>query len=694
MLRAAFSMVTKHPMLGPTAGDTGGLNVGGMMRRKSHVRNSHNTPAVISVLVVSVVLLVSSCSLLPRPVEEAAVEKNASVSVEFPGAPDAKAVVKPVKIERVMQDAVPAGAKIHQAADLSMVSGLLPEGGAEVTIRLDEPIGEGAFAAVAHWDEEAGEWEPLPSGISEDRMTISSHVDHFSIKGVIEWLGEAAGVGAATIQSGADAAFNGLSKWTGNMTDAPTCSWPAPSWSDVSFLDDKNGPVLWCVGSDEANKDIIEIRLKMNRASAGSVTTAIKPAWAWGDIWKSTGPETWASMGMGADVVAAGFAETYLIQPLGEYRFRFNKQELFDLWSGGHDGPLIEVSSSAFHVAAGLIYDVFAEEADGALAGVTAMMAVGECAVDLKSQLEAAGGEGLAAPEVFTAVRSCAVSNADTITTKAIQRYLRKNPTANASELAAFSSSHFAKKLKFASNWYAMVKGTLTVGSLIGDLTLAPIARQLVFTPATDQIAGIVEARRSTRTTIVVVDPLNSAVAGTGALGNWPLAESDAKGPDVHNLMIVCGDSSVSARSDSWRCFSDGGVWDPCFGQAGNPPDTRVACMDPFDSEWTVMSNVDWQKDGIPPGTTAEEGRVFAVELDDGTLCHRQSGGGPLPAEDYRWIGSCDDGSVWWQTHEAAETDDPADPFGEGESSDGYWLTSTGQAGKQPVQRNIVTAYR
>jgi len=52
-----------------------------------------------------------------------------------------------------------------------------------------------------------------------------------------------------------------------------------------------NNPLLWCVGTDAKNPDIMEVRVKINGSVGAAVATAIKPAWVWSNMWDSLTPD-------------------------------------------------------------------------------------------------------------------------------------------------------------------------------------------------------------------------------------------------------------------------------------------------------------------------------------------------------------------------------------------------------------------
>ena len=146
-----------------------------------------------------------------------------------------------------MEAVLPAGATLHKGVSLTMANGAFPASGADVVFKLEQPLAADRVGTVAYWNPEATAWELRATQLSEDRRTLTARVEHFSDYNWIETL------------------YNGIGKAVGEKTDPPACEGGIPSWADPSFSKDNiNAPVLWCIGTDGKNPDIMEVRVKMN----------------------------------------------------------------------------------------------------------------------------------------------------------------------------------------------------------------------------------------------------------------------------------------------------------------------------------------------------------------------------------------------------------------------------------------------
>lgn len=438
-----------------------------------------NRKSGLCAVVIVLGLTLSSCSLSledgrATDTEPPAVTSEASsastpeaedvaVSVEFPGRNDLQAETELVAPTEKMVEAAPAGADISNAVDVTLMDGQFPDSGATMTFALPEPVDEHSAPVIAHWNEDLAEWEVQLTTLSEDGTRVSATVTHFSIYAVIEDI------------------YNTANTVVGNFADRPKCPGSPPEWSDVVFLDDQNGPVLWCVGTDEKDPDIMEVRMVANRSSAMLVSTAIEPVWAWSDILGDTSPGTWIATALGGDLLATGMASQYLIPPKGEYRFGFAKEDLFEFWRTGQDPALIHADVSSGTAVAGLIYGAVAENATGAMAAVTTIVALAECGHGVK-----ATAQNPSMGSVTSTMLGCLTDRKDTLQNLAAKQIAKMD---NLSwDAAKEAASTAGSRVRFAVGIYALSKAHLTLGSLIGDALIDPIAVQLHFTPSATSI--------------------------------------------------------------------------------------------------------------------------------------------------------------------------------------------------------------
>lgn len=426
------------------------------MRRVHWIRNKMLGALALA---VALVLALTSCSLFDSqqdatgagptdsPTEPVATGTD-RVDVAFPGRDDLQAEIEPVEQTQTMTDALPNGAPVHDLVDLSVANGEFPDTGATVSFDLDQQPPEGAHPTVVHWNEETSEWEPLPSELSADGKTLSAHVEHFSIKGRVEGV------------------YNWLDEIVGNAGDAPTCPGSEPEWSDVQFFDDRNAPLLMCVGTDQKNPDILEVRAVANRSSAMLVSTTITPEWAWSDVLGDTGPETWIGTVLGGEPVDALMTSRYLIPPGGEYRFGFAKEKLFELWRTVPSGVLIEAETSGASVVGGLVYSAVADHAGGKVGAAVSLIALAECGYSIDGLGTDATGEA-----TMSAFLSCLNGQRGAI-------------VAEIEKEVGESAKDAVKWIKYAAAYYILVKGTLSLGAIIGDAALPRDSYRMTFTPS------------------------------------------------------------------------------------------------------------------------------------------------------------------------------------------------------------------
>lgn len=580
--------------------------MGGGMVRTFESMTAKCTAAIALLLAISISL--TSCSWPWASREASPSDEGPQVTVIFPESAGLKARVEPLDTRQEMEDVLPAGATLHKGVSLSMAEGSFPASGADVTFNLDKPLAADREGTIAYWNPEEAAWEPRATEISEDRRTLTARVEHFSDYNWIETF------------------YNGMGKVLGDKTDPPTCSGGIPSWADPSFSKDNiNAPVLWCIGTDDKNPDIMEVRLKMNRPSAGSVRTAIKPAWAWNDLWQNLAPQTWAQMAAQTAISSNQSGDEYLLQPLGEYRFGFNRAELMDFWSKNQDTPLIQVDSTLTYTLAGLMYQAAADKAAGNMAGVFIMTGLLECGGGL---VGAAADKSVGG--AFSIILPCLNDRKDAIAVATAKAWLKMNPGENL-ETSIKAGKNIGKIIRTAGAWYALVKTTLTAGAVIGDLGLEPILRQVIFRPSSDELKKYIAARKSSGSQMISLDPWSG--------GGLP---AGAKEYDVSKVGIGCGLSKFSLKAGVYGCTTfaaPGQSWDVCVRE---PNGSRMACFEDFGPvRWSV----------IPSYQMLSGDRVYSfpgfpetLKLSDGKHCQLYPFPDPQRDASGRFvrIGQCD----------------------------------------------------
>ncbi len=132
-----------------------------------------------------------------------------------------------------------------------------------------------------------------------------------------------------------------------------------------------------------------------------------------------------------------------------------------------------------------------------------------------------------------------------------------------------------------------------------------------------------------------------------------------------------CDGWGFGDRDDAFRCFVNGGVWDPCFVKPDNP--TAVACLDSLSVDkvrYVVFKGVLAQQD-----KRLSEPTAVAVQLDNDAICQRSSGAGPSSLPGFpRWAGYCR-GGTFGEAAAVWRVDD-----------DGQSLKRTGDQWEVPVE--------
>ncbi|WP_458782298.1 hypothetical protein [Arthrobacter sp. D3-16] len=389
---------------------------------------------------------------------------NSSVegfSVGFPDRNDLRASATEVDVDTDMKDALPSDIQVSEVVDLELKDSAFPDTGADLVFDLDAPVPDTETAVIAHWNDELDEWDPVETSLSEDRTQLSAHVRHFSKYGVLE-LGESA--------------FNLVGRALGNLTTPPSCYGEEPSWSETIFTDDQNGPVLWCVGREIGGSDILEVKVVMNRPVVGVVKTAITPMEVKSDVLGNVTANLPAQILGAVTTLSVSGKNNYLVQPHGQYKFLFKKDELYAHWRDDSTIPLIEVGSSAGGAVAGLVYEVARETMGEKFAYAFTEAAIVECLQGAQNQLEKVD------VSAFAAATTCLSASVDVVERLAKDASLKLS-------LDPLSKDQKKKFVKLGKNIRHYLKALTVVKlgmSATGfglDQTLDPGATRLMFFP-------------------------------------------------------------------------------------------------------------------------------------------------------------------------------------------------------------------
>lgn len=195
--------------------------------------------------------------------------------MSFPGNADLEATVENIPASEHMLTALVGQLRVDDVADLKL-DGEFPAEGAVVSFtREDKPIPVDGISVIAYWDEAAQEWEPIETEISDDRKTLTATVNHFSIYGVIDWLGDKVEEGIDWLEENA---YAEIGRYMGTHADPPTCEPEVPDWVGPNWpLQDLNNTVLSCWQSHPDDPDILQVKVTNNRQYAGLVFSAAEP---------------------------------------------------------------------------------------------------------------------------------------------------------------------------------------------------------------------------------------------------------------------------------------------------------------------------------------------------------------------------------------------------------------------------------
>ncbi|TFD72130.1 hypothetical protein [Cryobacterium sp. Hb1] len=193
----------------------------------------------------------------------------------------------------------------------------IPEHGVKLQRTYLTPVPDDAAATFIFFNEEFGAWEAVASELSPDRRTLTATVHHLSLWDDIVAGGQqslqiftaaAAAAGhkvsdASTIfgkalkvvnaniktafTNGSEALYYGIGKVFDTRVDDPVCDDATPSWvtSTEMIGYNANNPILFCVGRDRKNPDLLVVKARVNRGFGYTVSTATEPSW----MYNSTG---------------------------------------------------------------------------------------------------------------------------------------------------------------------------------------------------------------------------------------------------------------------------------------------------------------------------------------------------------------------------------------------------------------------
>jgi hypothetical protein len=209
-------------------------------------------------------------------------------------------------------------------------------GEAVITFHRDKPVPKGDLVALAYLDEKTKTWEPVPTKVSKDRMTLTAHTNHFSIWDVL------------------GATFGSI---ISTRVDQPECSTKLPKWAKaVDFVDDANTPLRWCAGRDSKDSDRLVVKIAANRSYGFFIRPTVRPTRvAYPGLGGGVDALTWGLDGFGATVTGdiQPLHRRALLPPGAEINLTFTKKDLAGLSDGD---TLIRVTASVAAAFGGIAY--------------------------------------------------------------------------------------------------------------------------------------------------------------------------------------------------------------------------------------------------------------------------------------------------------------------------------------------------
>ena len=222
------------------------------------------------------------------------------------------------------KEAIEELAGIGQVTDLVMgvpveiaLSGEIPQDGVTLTRTYAEPLPAEATATFIYWDASLGSWVAAPSELSADRRTVTTVVHHLSwwndlvggTKDAIEsfvrgaesvggtvgqvgaFLGGAADEVNASISSliadGAEALHYTLGDLLTTRVELPECLQSTPDWVlETSVKFEPNDPVLFCVGHDANDSNLLVVKARANRGYGFPVVLEVTSRWAYNSTYE------------------------------------------------------------------------------------------------------------------------------------------------------------------------------------------------------------------------------------------------------------------------------------------------------------------------------------------------------------------------------------------------------------------------
>ncbi|MBG0739029.1 hypothetical protein IV500_06390 [Paeniglutamicibacter antarcticus] len=423
-----------------------------------------------------------------------------------------------------MTEALPGpAAHLSNLAEFSITAGSFPASGAQISFVRKTPPPSGSFSVIVHWNEKDKTWEPVKTKQSEDRLTLTATVAHFSSYSVIDFFKDVGGVftggGMASVQK----VINGTGQWLGVQAAPPTCENLArPEWAKVLGTTDISSIITSCMSGSIKHPDNLIVKVTINRSYGGYFSTPVTPVSASLDSSDVAGSPSAVADAATSDIEAKGYfdwktvgammlnsgmmspenetANIYPVMPFGTYTFEFTKEDILLAW------PTIKSQNKQL-----ISFDTNWQLAlAGALSGV---MDATVAATDYNNMEKKKKGEKEKFTYLITAlqINDClktvgtiltalhlpsgddllSIYNCVTLATD--EQILALSKRAGLGDVAAKYQKAVREAGKSLFAYVAGVEIGATVGTAINDLTAAKTDRHLYFKPG-DSVEKIFDA--------------------------------------------------------------------------------------------------------------------------------------------------------------------------------------------------------
>lgn len=566
--------------------------------RRGLVRKLAAAPAAALTVVV---LALSGCTEPPRAPDKvvtASLQDGAEASVVFPGHSDLNATVESHPVTPEMTAALPtSAAHLSNVAEFTLAEGEFPESGAEVSFTRKTPPPSGAFSVISHWNEVTKVWEPVKTRQSDDRLTLTAAVAHFSSYSIVDFFQDlnamyqggrvqADGWAAEHDDQAIDRAINGSAQWFGVQAAPPVCEGtPKPAWAEVLGQTSITSIITSCASGSKERPDNLVVKVTVNRSYAGYFRTAAEPISATQDgfdisadadpavekdtltkgyfDWKAVG-----SMMVNSGLMSPGGtgSNIYPAMPFATYTFEFAKRDVLLAWPDikALNKELISFDTEWQLALGGLLAGVVDaavvnDNGEGKIAFVVVALQVNDCLRSVNVSVK--DTKVIPSADNLLSIVNC-VSVITTDQAEALGKRAGLNMEDRVFRGKPAKEVFFDPFLKAARKVFTFVAGVeigATVGTAINDFTSAvPADRNLYFNPAGEAIKAFDAAPWSR---YVTTDRLHEFIIPSV----WKVVPGEAQPypVDGQNLAVV------NDKGETMSVFQTG--WMQPMGQSMHP---------------------------------------------------------------------------------------------------------------------------